>query len=89
MSKKIAIPCCWVVYKTSDEVFAVLGAAVTTPPAIVLEVLAMEGKAKRVSVIHTLEVEGEDGHEHELDSDDEDEAEEGPSSPFFGSKDED
>lgn len=50
-NKIIAIPVSWMLYEVPDNIFAVLGAAITTPPILVLEALVEQGGARRVKLI--------------------------------------
>lgn len=60
MSKFITVPICYATYRVDDEVLAIVGAQVQTPPALVLETLCYEGKAVRQSILHTLHIQPPD-----------------------------
>jgi hypothetical protein len=78
-NKVIAIPICWALYECPSNVFEVLGAAVTTPPPIVLEALVSQGSARVVKVISS------DIHEHGEIVEAEDEEQTGETPWFPGS----
>lgn len=69
MSKFVAIPTTWTTYECQEDVIAVLGANISTPPHIVLEMLVANGLAKKVAAITTTRAtnveEDKDGDDEE------------------------
>lgn len=77
MSKFVSIPVVWTVYECSDDVVAILGSAITTPPHIVVELMVAQGQARKIKTITTkqatsVEVDGDE------DEDGDDEKKETP-----------
>jgi hypothetical protein len=61
VSKFISVPTAWAVYSVPDETFQLLpNGMATTPPQVVLEMMVMNGQAKRVARIGDFEIEGSD-----------------------------
>jgi len=79
MAKYITVPTQYAIYEVPDEAFELLGTGMKmTPPQIVLEVLVMQGAAKRMGTVGTLTMDI-NSIEQEFDEDnDEPEEGEGP-----------
>ena len=61
MSKIITVPSQYTIYEVPDETFEVLPIGMkATPPQIVLEVMVMNGQAKRIGTVGTLTMNVED-----------------------------
>ena len=67
----MAVPTVWTTYQVPDDVFSVIGSAVGVPPSVVLEMMALNGSAKRVGTVTTHGVEV-------LEENDDDEEKRGP-----------
>lgn len=55
MSKIVTIPTVWGIYEVPDEILAILGNQVQTPPHIVIEMLVASGAARKVMEITASE----------------------------------
>ena len=64
--KYISAPSQWAIYQVPDETFAMFGPQfIQLPPVAVLELMCMNGKAKRVGVAGGFEIGVDDTEENE------------------------
>lgn len=78
MSKFISVPSAYVLYQVEDDVFQMItGSNLSMPPQVVLELMVMNGQAKRVGVVGTLEL-NQNAVEEEEEEDEEPPEGQGP-----------
>ena len=83
MGKFITVPSSYVLYEVEDDVFQVISSgSLTLPPQVVLELMVVNGQAKRLGKIETLNLESF-SEEEESEEDDDEEPEEGKG-PWLG-----
>lgn len=85
MTKYISVPISYMLYEVPDDTIQVLSSGVMTqPPQVVLEVMVLNGQAKRLAQIGSIMV-GPQGEETEEEDDDDDDA---PAGTLWGDGDE-
>jgi len=69
--KTIAVAQTWAIYEVPEDTFELLPTGITTqPPQIVLEVMVMNGLAKKVATVGTMTLTAGESDEDEGDDDD-------------------
>ena len=84
MSKFISVATQYAIYEVPDETFDVLPQGMKgNPPQIVLELMAMQGQARRLGTVSTLSMDMAEAQEFFESQDEDDEDESGEEHPWI------